>query len=118
MFTVRGFKDVEVGHAFSHSVTVTETHLVLGAGLFGDFHPLHTNEEYARRSRFGHRITHGPLTAGIMAGVLGNYFAGSAGPYLEQTVRFRSPVAPTVPSCTPVAPISICLVGLKLARPP
>ena len=94
MFTVRGFKDVEVGHAFSHSVTVTETHLVLGAGLFGDFHPLHTNEEYARRSRFGHRITHGPLTAGIMAGVLGNYFAGSAGPYLEQTVRFRSPVAP------------------------
>jgi 3-hydroxybutyryl-CoA dehydratase len=94
MFTVRGFKDVEVGHTFSHSVTVTETHLVLAAGLFGDFHPLHTNEEYARQSRFGHRITHGPLNVGIMASVLGNYFAGAAGPYLEQTVRFKAPVSP------------------------
>lgn len=94
MFMVRGFNDVAVGHSFSHSVTVTETHLVLAAGLFGDFHPLHTNEEYARQSRFGHRITHGPLNVGIMASVLGNYFAGAAGPYLEQTVRFKSPVAP------------------------
>ncbi|MFQ6014591.1 MAG: MaoC family dehydratase [Anaerolineae bacterium] len=94
MFNPPGFNDVEVGHRFSHSVTVTETHLVLAAGLFGDFHPLHTNEEYARRSRYGHRIVHGPLTVGIMAGVLGNYFAGAAGPYLEQTVRFKGPVAP------------------------
>lgn len=94
MFVVRGFKDVEVGHTFSHSVTVTETHLVMAAGLFGDLHPLHTNEEYARKSRFGHRITHGPLNIGIMASVLGNYFAGAAGPYLEQTVRFKGPVSP------------------------
>ncbi|MFQ5610564.1 MAG: MaoC family dehydratase [Anaerolineae bacterium] len=94
MFTVRGFNDVDVGHTFSHSVTVTEAHLVLAAGLFGDFHPLHTNEEYARQSRFGHRITHGPLNVGIMASVLGNYFAGAAGPYLEQVVRFKGPVAP------------------------
>ncbi len=94
MFTVRGFNDVEIGHKFSHSVTVTETHIVLAAGLFGDFHPLHTNEEYARKSRFGHRIAHGPLNIGIMASVLGNYFAGAAGPYLEQTVRFKAPVSP------------------------
>lgn len=94
MFTERGFQDVDVGHSFSHSVTVTEAHLVLAAGLFGDFHPLHTNEEYAKRSRFGHRITHGPLNFGIMASVLGNYFAGAAGPYLEQTVRFKAPVSP------------------------
>lgn len=89
MFTVRGFIDVEVGHTFSHSVTVTETHLVLAAGLIDDFHPLHTNEEYARQSRFGHRITHGPLNIGIMASVLSNYFAGSASPYLEQTVASK-----------------------------
>jgi acyl dehydratase len=94
MFTERGFNDVEAGQVFSHSVTVTESHLVFAAGLFGDFHPLHTNEEYAKRSRFGHRIAHGPLNIGIMASVLGNYFAGAAGPYLEQTVRFKAPVAP------------------------
>jgi acyl dehydratase len=29
-----------------------------------------------------------------MASVLGNYFAGAAGPYLEQTVRFKAPVSP------------------------
>lgn len=94
MFKGRTFDETKVGERFSDTITVTETHLVLAASLFKDFNPLHANEEYAKTTIFKGRVVHGPLTAGIMAGVLGNYFAGTAIAYLEQTTKFLSPVRP------------------------
>ncbi|NDP43302.1 MAG: hypothetical protein GZ089_11405 [Aromatoleum sp.] len=38
------YDEVKVGDAFSRTLTVTDTHLVLGAGLIGDFNPHHVNE--------------------------------------------------------------------------
>jgi 3-hydroxybutyryl-CoA dehydratase len=88
------FDDIEVGDSFSDSVTITETHIVLAAGLFGDFAPLHVNEQYARTTRWGTRIAHGTLTTGIIAGVLSGYFRTNALGYLEESVRFTAPVYP------------------------
>ena len=47
------YEDVAIGDTFEAALTVTETHIVLGAGLIGDFNPHHVDEQYARRSRFG-----------------------------------------------------------------
>jgi acyl dehydratase len=58
----RAYDEVAVGDSFSRSITITDTHLVLGAGLIGDFNPHHVNEEYAKSSRFGTRILHGLIT--------------------------------------------------------
>jgi 3-hydroxybutyryl-CoA dehydratase len=88
------FEQVEVGESFSGSTTITETHIVMAAGLFGDFAPLHVDEEYARGTLFGTRIAHGTLLTGIMAGVLSTYFQGTAIGYLEESVRFLAPVLP------------------------
>lgn len=88
------YEQVEPGYAFSDSLTVTETHIVLAAGLFGDFAPLHVDEEFAKATPFGTRIAHGTLTTGIMAGVLSGHFKGTAIGYLEQNVSFRAPVFP------------------------
>jgi 3-hydroxybutyryl-CoA dehydratase len=88
----RTFREVAVGDVFHHSVTIGETHLVTGAGLIGDFNPLHVDEEFARRSRFGGRILHGVLTSALMGAPLGNLFAGTAVAYLEHNCRFRAPV--------------------------
>ena len=65
-----------VNAVFEHALTVTETHLVTAAGIFGDFNPLHVDESYARRSRYGTRILHGPFTAALMSTAIGLYFAG------------------------------------------
>jgi 3-hydroxybutyryl-CoA dehydratase len=94
--TARGrtFEQVQAGETFSGSMTVTETHIVMAAGIFGDFAPLHVDEEFARGTAFGTRIAHGTLTTGIMAGVLSSHFHGTAIGYLEQTVRFLAPVLP------------------------
>ena len=86
------FDDVEVGTAFSRSITITDTHLVLGAGLIGDFNPHHVNDEYAKGSRFGTRILHGMITSALMGAPVGMYFHGTAIAYLEHAARFRAPV--------------------------
>jgi len=86
------FDEAKVGQAFASTLTITETHLVLGAGLIGDFNPHHTNEVYARESRFGTRILHGMLTSAIMGAVVGMRYHGTAIAYLEHNARFHAPV--------------------------
>jgi acyl dehydratase len=50
--------------------TVTEADLVIFAGLSGDYNPLHTDEEFCKKTEFGTRIAHGPLVYSIAAGLL------------------------------------------------
>jgi acyl dehydratase len=83
---------VAVGDHFARSLTVTETHLVLGAGLIGDFNPHHVDETYAQQSRFGTRILHGMITSAIMGAPVGMHFHGTALAYLEHNTRFTAPV--------------------------
>lgn len=50
--------------------TIAETDLINFAGLTGDWNPLHVDEEYAAKSRFGQRIAHGTLGIAIAAGLV------------------------------------------------
>jgi len=86
------FDQVAIGEHFFRSLTVTETHLVLGAGLIGDFNPHHVDETYAQQSRFGTRILHGMITSAMMGAPVGMYFHGTAIAYLEHAARFIAPV--------------------------
>lgn len=86
------YDEVKVGDAFSRTLTVTDTHLVLGAGLIGDFNPHHVNDEYAKGSRFGTRILHGMITSALMGAPVGMYFHGTAIAYIEHSATFKAPV--------------------------
>ena len=90
----RWFDELAAGDTFGSTVTITETHLVLGAGYVADFNPLHVDEAFARRSRFGGRILHGMLTSALMGGPVGMHFHGTAIAYLEHNARFLAPVRP------------------------
>jgi len=50
--------------------TVTETDIVMFAGLSGDYNSLHIDEEFCKKTQFGTRIAHGPLVYAIAAGLL------------------------------------------------
>lgn len=94
VFHGKWYDEVKVGDAFGDCVTVTETHLVLAAGMFGDFNPLHVDESFAEKSRFGGRILHGPFTSALVSSPVGMYFAGTAIAYMEHACRFKAPVRP------------------------
>jgi 3-hydroxybutyryl-CoA dehydratase len=94
VFQGKWYDEVAVGERFGTRITVTETHLVLGSGMFGDFNPLHIDEEYSKKSRFGGRILHGPFTSALVSAPVGNYFAGTAIAYLEHACRFKAAVRP------------------------
>ena len=86
------YDEVAIGDSFARTVTVTDTHLVLGAGLIGDFNPHHVDDQYAKANRFGTRILHGMLTSALMGAPVGMYFHGTAIAYLEHNARFLAPV--------------------------
>ncbi len=65
------FEDYEIGMELETSGrTVTEADIVNFAGLTGDWNPLHTDEEFAKKSFFGKRIAHGTLIFSITIGLL------------------------------------------------
>lgn len=80
------------GQTASVSKTITEADLVLFAGLTGDFNPVHMDAEYAKGTRFGGRIAHGMLTAGLISAVLGMKLPGPGAIYLGQELKFLKPV--------------------------
>ena len=72
--------------------TISEADVYAFAGMTGDFNPLHVDAEFARKSRFGERIAHGMLTAGLISTVLGMKLPGPGAIFLGQTLKFLKPV--------------------------
>ena len=71
-------EDFQVGEKIvSPGRTITETDIVMFAALTGDWHPIHTNVEYAGKTPFGERIAHGMLVL-----VLGSALIFRLGPYV------------------------------------
>lgn len=94
MVTGRGYDQIAVGESFGAALTVTEAHLVLAAGLTGDFHPLHVDETYAAQTRYRGRVLHGVFAGALMGGPVGTHFAGTGIAYLEHACRFTEAVRP------------------------
>jgi len=84
--------DLHVGQAAELAKTVTESDIVLFAGVTGDFNPVHVDVVAASRSVFGERIAHGMLSAGFISAVLGMRLPGTGSIYLSQSLRFTKPV--------------------------
>lgn len=81
-----------VGQTASFSRTITETDLVIYAGLSGDYNPIHVDSEYAKQTRFQKRIAHGLLTTSLISRLLGMHLPGVGSVYLEQSLKFLRPV--------------------------
>jgi acyl dehydratase len=91
----RWFEDFQVGDRFeSPSKTLTDAHFMFFAGMTGDAHPLHYDDEYAKTTRFGRRPAHGLLLTSMTAvgaSTLAPVIEASIVAFVEQTTRFRAP---------------------------
>ena len=85
-------EDLKVGMSASHAKTVTETDVVMFAGLTGDNNPVHCNEVFAAQTQFKSRIAHGMFCAGLISCVAGTRLPGPGCIYVDQQLRFKAPV--------------------------
>ena len=81
-----------VGQSAEVTKVFTEEDIFLFAGITGDRNPIHISKEYAEKSRFGERIAHGILTAGLISAVIGMKLPGPGCLYVSQTLTFLAPV--------------------------
>lgn len=83
--------DIRLGDTFSIKREITDELIRAFADLSGDRNPIHLDEEFAARTRFGRRIAHGMLSGAFISAVLGYEFQERKIVYLSQTMRFTAP---------------------------
>ncbi|MDB6157885.1 MAG: MaoC domain protein dehydratase [Gammaproteobacteria bacterium] len=95
------FEDFVAGEVLvTRGRTIDVGDLTTFAGLTGDHYPLHTDEEYAKKTRFGTRIAHGPLTFAIAVGLVGTSgFYGNAIVALVEIEHLKA-LKPVIPGDT------------------
>ena len=62
---------LERGQTFTFRRTFTDGDVSMFCGVTGDYNPFHTDEEFARETRFGARIVPGLLTGSMMTHIGG-----------------------------------------------
>jgi 3-hydroxybutyryl-CoA dehydratase len=92
MLTIRERTHFDIGEEASLTRTIGEADVAAYARISGDENPIHLDETYAQGTRFGGRIVHGMLIAGLISAVLGNKLPGPGAIYLSQILRFTAPV--------------------------
>jgi 3-hydroxybutyryl-CoA dehydratase len=86
------FEDLHVGQTATLSKTITEADLQMYSAVCLDTNPIHMDDEVARQSRFGGRVAHGMLSAGLISALLGTQLPGPGTIYMRQSLKFRAPV--------------------------
>lgn len=84
--------NLQIGDKFSTSKQITDAVVRAFAELSGDYNPIHLDEEFAAKTRFGRRIAHGMISGALISAVLGYEFKERKIVYLAQTLKFTAPV--------------------------
>ena len=57
----------EVGHKKIYNILITQDMITKYAEVTGDYNPIHVDEEYAKKTKFGKCIAHGMLMGGFFS---------------------------------------------------
>jgi acyl dehydratase len=84
--------DLRVGQRAFRSITLTEDHVRAYAELTGDYNPLHFDEEFTSKTKFGKLIVQGGLTTGLLHALVAMELPGPGTVFLSQSWKFTAPV--------------------------
>jgi len=85
-------EELYVGQKASLEKTITESDVLIFAGVTGDVNPVHLDPAYAAKTIFKERIAHGMLTASLISAVLATVLPGPGNIYISQNLEFKAPV--------------------------
>lgn len=83
---------VTVGQRASRSLTLTTAHVRAFAEISGDYNPLHFDEAFAARTKFGRLVVQGGLTTGLLHALVAMDLPGPGTVFLSQNWKFTAPV--------------------------
>jgi acyl dehydratase len=83
-----------VGQRASRTREVTTRDIELFTELTGDRNPLHYDEDFAARTRFGGLVVQGGVTSGLLNAVVAEDLPGPGSVFLHVDWSFRAPVRP------------------------
>tara|TARA_A100001037_G_C15033777_1_gene582230 strand:- start:310 stop:741 length:432 start_codon:yes stop_codon:yes gene_type:complete len=90
-FSELTFDQIEIGLTKEFNITITQSLVDDFAKISGDFSPIHTNEEFAKTTKFGRKIVHGMLLSSFLSRMVGMYLPGKYALYSTQTLEFHNP---------------------------
>ena len=85
-------EDLVIGMSASYSQTITDADVKSYAALSGDRNPIHMDDEYSEKSRYGKRIAHGMISSSFFSALFGTKLPGAGCVYISQSLKFRKPV--------------------------
>ena len=83
---------VLVGQRAQRSLTLTAEHVATFAELTGDHNPLHFDEAFAAKTKFGRLVVQGGLTTGLLHALVAMDMPGPGTVFLSQNWKFTAPV--------------------------
>lgn len=89
---MKRIEDFEPGQRASFRKTFTDEDVQHFIAITGDVNPLHVDDDFAARTRFGRRVLHGMLTASLFSTMVGMLLPGTGAIYRSQTLTFLRPV--------------------------
>ncbi len=82
----------KIGESIKIIHIVRESDIIKFSEVSGDNNPIHLDEKYAKKTIFKKRIAHGLLVASYISSAIGTKLPGEGTIYLEQSLKFRTPV--------------------------
>jgi acyl dehydratase len=81
-----------VGQKAARSLTFTPAEVEAYAQITGDRNPLHFDEEFAAKTKFGRLVVHGGLTSGILNALVAEDLPGPGTVFMSQDLKYLAPV--------------------------
>lgn len=111
-----------VGQQAQRSLTLTAEHVEGYARISGDRNPLHFDEQFAARTKFGRLVVQGGLTTGLLHALVATDLPGPGSVFLSQDWKFTAPVfiGDTITAHAEVLEVHatkpVCRLGVKVLR--
>ena len=92
IYQVKAIDEIAIGDRATFTKTITEAEGALYVAATGDFGPVHIDEGYAAKTRFGKRLAPGIMIAGVCTSILTSHLVGILGVSIEDRFWFTGPV--------------------------
>lgn len=84
--------NLTVGQRATRTLTLTGKHVKMFAEITGDYNPLHFNQAFVAKTKFGKLVVQGGLTTGLLHALVAMDMPGPGTVFLSQNWKFIAPV--------------------------